>query len=133
MTCTEILALLPDHLKGTALPETAKRHLASCSTCHQEFEDLERLWEGLGNLPQPDPGSALRSRVLAPRPRRWKFGWSPQRRSFCWWAAWAWACSSANLIQPPLIFQPGWFPPAPREPLVWSTALPLRSGSRGWP
>lgn len=70
MTCAEVLTLLPDHLKGAALPEAAAQHLAACPACRQEYEALEALWAALGELPHPEASPDLRFRVLAGRSRR---------------------------------------------------------------
>lgn len=64
MTCADIQALLPDHLKGAPLPGEALRHLAECPACRSEVQELASLWGALGALEQPLPGPGLRTRVL---------------------------------------------------------------------
>jgi hypothetical protein len=36
-------------------------HLAGCAECRQEFETSKKLWEMMGELPQPEPSQAMRS------------------------------------------------------------------------
>lgn len=69
MTCTDVRALLTNHLKGMPLPQEALNHLASCPACRQEFAQMVELWTGLRRLPDPEPSQALRARVLGVRPK----------------------------------------------------------------
>ena len=36
-----------------------EEHLAKCEACKREYMQLSRVWEGLGRLPEEEPGEAL--------------------------------------------------------------------------
>ena len=35
-------------------------HLAVCADCREEFETFEKIWNLMGEMPQPEPSEALR-------------------------------------------------------------------------
>ena len=68
MNCADIRAILPEYLKGSLLSDAAREHLTACPDCRREFVELTGLWTALGSLQSPEPGRALRARVLGRRP-----------------------------------------------------------------
>jgi hypothetical protein len=39
-------------------------HLETCPGCRAELAELNAVWRGMGSLPEPEPGPAMRSRFL---------------------------------------------------------------------
>jgi hypothetical protein len=60
MKCEEVAQILPDYLHGGADAEHAARvreHIEECASCRADVN----MWEKLGNLPEEQPGTALRA------------------------------------------------------------------------
>ena len=68
MTCDKIQERFADYLTWD-LDETARHevqdHIATCSTCRAELEDLTAVWAKLGVLPEEQPSGAVRTRFYA--------------------------------------------------------------------
>jgi hypothetical protein len=68
MSCEAMAERIPDLLSG-ALGEAEaaelRAHLAGCAGCAAEVAALERLWRGLGELPEEEPSPELRRRFAA--------------------------------------------------------------------
>lgn len=65
MKCNDATELFPDYLAGTlddATRDEMQAHFTSCNACLHEAESLSAIWQKLGNLPEEDPGAALRAR-----------------------------------------------------------------------
>jgi len=65
MKCTEVTELFPDYLAGTldeALRDEMQAHFLSCDACRHEAESLGAMWQKLGELPEAEPGAAMRAR-----------------------------------------------------------------------
>jgi HEAT repeat protein/putative zinc finger protein len=103
MGCEEIRHRFADDLRHE-LPEAdraeLRRHLVSCQACREEFESLEQVWSGLGDIPgeRPDTGM-MRARFdqmldgHAPglaAARASSGGWKGiNARLAGWWPGWA--------------------------------------------
>ncbi len=65
MRCEDIKKNFPDYLTDD-LDENAKTeirsHIADCSGCRQELEDMSAVWTKLGVLPEEYPSNGLRDR-----------------------------------------------------------------------
>jgi len=65
MRCEHIKEKFPDFLVGeldqTSM-EKIQAHMAECSSCREEMEDLSTLWTKLGVLPEERPSNGLRQR-----------------------------------------------------------------------
>ncbi len=64
MKCEEIAELLPDYLQGRLVPDQAglvEEHLRGCVPCGEEAA----LWQKLVQLPDEQPGPAVRARFKA--------------------------------------------------------------------
>lgn len=86
MNCDAAASDLVDRLEGN-LPQPRagelEEHLAGCPACRTEAQELERLWQLLGELPEEEPGPGLNERfsaVLAAYESGLEAGRSPQRR-----------------------------------------------------
>lgn len=69
----ELLPELPDLGPEDARRQAAEAHAASCASCHEEQERLERVMSAFRTLPLPgaaDLGPSARSRILAEAVRR---------------------------------------------------------------
>jgi hypothetical protein len=65
MRCEDIKKYFPDYLVGDldqSLTEDIQSHIADCSVCRQELEDLSAIWTKLGVLPEEHPSNGLRER-----------------------------------------------------------------------
>jgi hypothetical protein len=63
MNCQEIRELFAEEWAGTLDNDSRanlKSHLLECALCREERESLNRLWAGLGKVPNEEPGPALR-------------------------------------------------------------------------
>jgi len=68
MRCDEMSEKLVDSWHGELGEAEARdlaRHLAECPGCRADAEALERLWHGLGELPEEEPSPRLRERFEA--------------------------------------------------------------------
>jgi hypothetical protein len=68
MQCEHVKERWPDYAAGSMGPAeraAVDRHLAGCATCRTEAEELDRVWELLGALPEETPSAAVRERVDA--------------------------------------------------------------------
>jgi hypothetical protein len=100
MTCQELRDLIPDYLAGELSVDelgALHAHLAECEACRMELEQAQSLWRTLGEIPEEEPGPALRGRFYAmleeekrrlagsgkePLPKRieaWLASWWPRR------------------------------------------------------
>ena len=65
MNCEQCRGAMPQLWEG-ALDSDARAplelHLAGCLQCRTEAENLGSIWQGLGRIPDEDPGPALRTR-----------------------------------------------------------------------
>jgi hypothetical protein len=52
--------LLTDALDQTQRSEI-ESHLAGCADCRKEFEAAQRIWDLMGEIPQPEPSEAMRT------------------------------------------------------------------------
>jgi hypothetical protein len=65
MRCVDIKKSFPDYLIGDLdqhSAEAIQSHIADCSVCRQELEDLGAIWTKLGVLPEEHPSNGLRER-----------------------------------------------------------------------
>jgi hypothetical protein len=65
MRCEDIKNKFPDYLigdLGQSSVEDIQSHIADCSSCRQELEDLSAIWTKLGVLPEEHPSNGLRER-----------------------------------------------------------------------
>jgi anti-sigma factor RsiW len=65
MTCDRIRENFADYLAGDLDEKTLREvraHLAGCSPCRSELEELSAIWTKLGVLPQEQPGPAVREK-----------------------------------------------------------------------
>ena len=72
MKCAQVVRLFGaywDDETTQAEREWVEAHLASCSSCHKEYEEFTRTLELVGSLPRVEPAPDLVERVLA-RARR---------------------------------------------------------------
>ena len=63
MKCDTLKELIPDFLAGyldSDAKEEIASHIKECSNCKHELEQFETTWEKLGELPEKEPGPALR-------------------------------------------------------------------------
>ncbi len=63
MKCNEYQELIPDFLAGALDPADRGQmavHMKDCAACRREFEMIKVTWEKLGELPEHEPGPALR-------------------------------------------------------------------------
>ena len=63
MKCDMFTELIPDFLAGSLdsdKKEQLAAHMKECANCKQELEQFETTWEKLGELPEHEPGPALR-------------------------------------------------------------------------
>lgn len=61
--CKEIKQLFPDYLTGDLNKinvRSIQDHIAQCSVCRSELEELSHTWTQLGVLPEQEPGPNLR-------------------------------------------------------------------------
>jgi hypothetical protein len=68
MTCQKIKENFADFLVGDLDEKTlseVRAHLAGCSSCRLEMENLSAIWAKLGVLPQEQPSPALRDRFYS--------------------------------------------------------------------
>lgn len=64
MECKDYREQFPLLLSGEAdqaLHAEIEKHLAGCAECSMEFEAARKIWELMGELPQPEPAEAMRS------------------------------------------------------------------------
>ncbi|MBN1290545.1 MAG: HEAT repeat domain-containing protein [Candidatus Latescibacteria bacterium] len=65
MKCETIQANIPEYLSGTLDSETSqqvKMHISECTTCRQKVEAMNLVWSKLEQIPEEEPGFAVRSR-----------------------------------------------------------------------
>lgn len=65
MRCEDIKKNFPDYLVGDLDQSSAddiQSHIADCSACREELEDLSAIWTKLGVLPEEHPSNGLRDR-----------------------------------------------------------------------
>ena len=63
MKCNKLKELIPEFLTGyldSDVKEEITSHIKECSNCKNELEQFETTWEKLGELPENEPGPALR-------------------------------------------------------------------------
>ncbi|MFC1650525.1 HEAT repeat domain-containing protein [Candidatus Latescibacterota bacterium] len=63
MKCDKFTELIPDFLAGYLDSDTKEQiasHIKECTNCKSELEQFETTWEKLGELPENEPGPALR-------------------------------------------------------------------------
>lgn len=68
MNCSDFIELLPDYLTGQLSPQSVQdvdAHLSKCGSCRQELAEMTSAWAALGELPEEEPGPALRGRFYA--------------------------------------------------------------------
>jgi hypothetical protein len=68
MTCGDYQERFSDYLSGEMDEDQKKildEHLAGCMDCRFRFEEVKTVWKELGDLPESEPSSALRSRFYA--------------------------------------------------------------------
>lgn len=65
MRCEDIKKIFPDYLVGDLDQDSAENiqlHIADCSACREELENLSAVWTKLGVLPEEQPSNGLRER-----------------------------------------------------------------------
>ncbi|MEO8658131.1 MAG: zf-HC2 domain-containing protein [Bryobacteraceae bacterium] len=65
MNCDEIKEQFAEYWAGrldSAARAVVEEHLHGCAACEMEAEHLGRVWETLGEFPEPKPGASLRPR-----------------------------------------------------------------------
>lgn len=68
MNCEDLKRNFVEYWRGTlnaAELESFEAHLASCEQCRAEAEGLKHVWSTLGEMPEADPGIAMRTRFYA--------------------------------------------------------------------
>jgi hypothetical protein len=63
INCSQARETFPDYLTGdieTGAVERVRSHVASCTDCRRELEELTSTWTQLGVLPEEQPGPNLR-------------------------------------------------------------------------
>ena len=68
MRCDDMSERIPDLLAGTLSEADAaelREHLSSCAGCADEARAMERLWQGLAELPYEEPAADLPHRFAA--------------------------------------------------------------------
>ncbi|MCK4942412.1 MAG: HEAT repeat domain-containing protein [Candidatus Aminicenantes bacterium] len=68
MSSKHIKTQIPDYLTGELEAnerETFKNHIASCSACREELENLNEIWIKLGVLPEQQPVKQLRTQFYS--------------------------------------------------------------------
>jgi len=68
MKCKDIQELLADKWAGTLDDDSRARlesHISQCPSCLQEYEQLNALWDRLGEIPSEEPSPALKSRFYS--------------------------------------------------------------------
>jgi anti-sigma factor ChrR (cupin superfamily) len=53
-------SLLTDTL-GQAERSKIETHLAGCADCRREFEAASKIWDLMGDIPQPEPSKNMRA------------------------------------------------------------------------
>jgi hypothetical protein len=94
MTCDKIQERFADYLTGDldeAGRDEVREHIAACTACREDLENLTVVWAKLGVLPEEQPSGAVRSRFYAmleefktaeaPRPA-WREWFSFRRPAF---------------------------------------------------
>jgi len=65
MKCKEIRAMIPEYLSETLEHQVKSQideHTLSCIGCRQEIDALALVWSKMGDLPEEEPGPAVRTR-----------------------------------------------------------------------
>lgn len=86
MNCEDFKRNFVEYWRGALSPadlESFQAHLASCEECRQEAESLKYVWSTLGEMPEAEPGLALRSRFYASL-REMEHRQAERRERF-WW------------------------------------------------
>ncbi len=68
MKCEKIQELFAEEWAGSLRAGDKTRlesHLAECTSCQEEHESLNRLWQKLSAIPSEEPGSSVRARFYA--------------------------------------------------------------------
>jgi len=68
MNCKNIQELFTDKWAGTLDDESMARlesHISQCSSCREEWENLNALWDRLEKIPSENPSPAVRSRFYS--------------------------------------------------------------------
>ena len=68
MKCKRIRELIPDFVSGNLDSKTRSQieeHISNCTGCKQEIEDLNLVWSRLAQIPQEEPGPAVRDRFYS--------------------------------------------------------------------
>ena len=68
MTCQDMQKQMMDFVEGrmdSAVEKTARDHIAQCSACRSEAEQLQAALQAMDRLPQEEPSPALRERFQA--------------------------------------------------------------------
>ena len=103
MNCQELRDSIPEFLAGELSADALRlfeAHIAACTDCRAELDQVEPVWTALGDLPEGKPGPGLRSRFYAAleeekrrvatadkpswtkRAERWIDSWWPRRPVF---------------------------------------------------
>ena len=64
MECKDYREQFPLLFAGTAdrtMISAIEKHLAGCEECRQEFEDAGKIWELMGEIPQPEPPDSMKA------------------------------------------------------------------------
>ena len=68
MKCKKIQELIPDYISGNLDSKNRvqiDKHISECTGCKQEIEKTNLVWEKLAQIPQEEPGPALRDRFYS--------------------------------------------------------------------
>jgi len=68
MKCEKITELLPDFLAGYLDAKTKEQitlHIEECAKCRREIEQFETTWAKLEQLPEEEPGPAVKERFYS--------------------------------------------------------------------
>jgi hypothetical protein len=64
MECKDYREQFPLMLAGTADPKlvsSIEKHLTGCEECRQEFEAAGKIWDLMGEMPQPEPPASMKA------------------------------------------------------------------------
>ena len=68
MDCEKIKKLIPDYIIGNLNPKTKLQvddHIAECTGCKQEIEDMNCVWSKLEQIPEEEPRPEIRRRFYS--------------------------------------------------------------------
>src|SRR5574341_74877 len=96
--CSKIDSLLIRKMAGDLLPDEEEylgRHLLACASCAREGQELNKIWQKLGSLPDPQIPAKLdrRTRETTLGYLKWESALSPVLSKVSEWGVWSFSIS----------------------------------------